>query len=127
MRTLWFVTVGLGVLYMAVWGVTKESRTAKIEPSPVGVTQGTGPALAGIAQGDAISRIDPGATTQVTSILPKRLAGEDLHEVGLTSQEGFMGFQIVLTASLNERPVAKLTYHAAPPTKVIFVKKEAIP
>lgn len=127
MKRLWLATVGLGVLYLTIWGLTKESRRVTPVATPTGIIQGTGPALAGIAQGDAISRIDPAATTKVESITPKRLAGEDLHEVDVTSREGTVGFKIEILANLNERPVARLTYHAAPPTKVVFVKQEVFP
>lgn len=126
MKSLWLVVVGLGLLYLAIWSLTKGPHGPAVPPQNQRVQQGSGPVLAEIARGDVVGRIDPQAKTEIVSVAPKRLAGDDLHEVPFAAPEGTVGFAIVIAAIVNEKQVARLTYHAAPPSKVVYVKTEQV-
>lgn len=125
MRALWVFVVVLGLLYLAIWGVVTQSNENKPNSTPADLNQSPrslapGEQLSEIARGDVLSRVDPKASTKVISIKPKRLAGENLDEVGLTEPTGTVGFEIIIAALVGEKEVSRFKYHAAPPTKTVF-------
>ncbi len=114
MKNLWFVIVGLGMIYYVVWGITKQPQTVNVPKVAV-----TAPDYAGIAVGDAITQV-PGATFERGLSRPMRLNVTTLEE----DKDGEVGAEVTLTAKVDEKPVARLTYHVLPPEKKKLVKRE---
>jgi hypothetical protein len=128
-KILWVIVVILGVIYLGVWAAGKDKGTSSPAASPVthaGSGGSSGDQLAGIAKGDAISRVPNTASLEVDSIKPGVFSGPDLQTAHSLGGGTTAGFEIVLVATVGDKPVSKLTYHAAPPDRIVFVKQEAM-
>lgn len=132
-KTLWLVTAGLATLYLAVWaaGVGRDRvvppQTARLvaeEPTPDQAAQRRQDALQEAASADAAQRVDSRATLEVAEVEPKYFEGSDLRLVAVPGRDARLGSIITLIASVDGEPVSKLTYHAAPPDTVVFVRQE---
>lgn len=135
MKILWLVTAGLGLVYMVVWAAGKNAdvsgpqnpnRPPVVKQEPVPPANVSAQALAELSRGDAISRVDPKAILTLVSSTPKAFTGTDLREVPATAAGAVPGFEVVWSASVDNKETSRLTYHVAAPNRVVFVKQEPV-
>ncbi|HEY8108841.1 MAG TPA: hypothetical protein VIF43_02425 [Patescibacteria group bacterium] len=130
-RVLWLATAGLALLFLAVWAADGDDRVippqqprsqAEATPDQSAAQQEK---FKDLALSDAASRVDSRARIGVESTTVGTFKGPDLQSTGPGDPAGTLGTVLVLSATVDGRPVSKLTYHAAPPDTVVFVKQEA--
>ncbi len=131
-KTLWLVTVGLAVLYLGVWAVGTEGDSVVPRQTALPAAAEDAPdrsaeqraVLEESASADAAGRVDSRATLEVTGVKPKFFSGPDLQPVAFAAQDAKAGLEITILARVDGEPVSKLTYHAVPPDRVVFVRQE---
>lgn len=126
MKKLWLLTVGLGLVFVAVWAAGKAPSGPEPDAAATRPPVSESTRLAEQAKGDAIGRSPSGATIQTETITPKLFRGPTLQDNPLAAGEAHPGFTVVLDAMVGGKPVSKLTYHVAPPDLIVFVKQQTV-
>lgn len=133
---LWLVTAGLALLFLAVWAADRESEVIPRQTPRPGAEAPVAEAtpeqsaqqrerLNALAIESAKTKVDSRAQVKVDSVTVGSFKGADLQEASPADPDAQLGTVIVLVATVDGRETSKLTYHAVPPDRIVFVKQEA--
>lgn len=134
MKALWGSLLGLGLLWFVV-AAAVDSPAPADRPATAGSPEyrvpdpppGSQEQLTERAKALAIGRVPSGATLTPVSSKPRYFKGDTLTPASATDPTAVAGYEIVFEATLAGKPISRITVHAAPSDRVVFVKQEQVP